>query len=107
MDIIQWPVKRQGILCIEQTSAQLARHMKHPGQANGAERFQPIGILNVDGYYDALLIFVNHMVAQGLLKYTHASLLMVESDAGALLERFASFEAQPHDKLLNRGRAQG
>jgi hypothetical protein len=33
--------------------------------------------------------------------------LMVESNATALLGRFDSFEAQPHNKLLNRVREQG
>lgn len=68
---------------------------------------KPIGVLNVDAYYDALLGFIQHMVAQGFLKPKHASLLLVEPDARALLGRFASFEADPHDKLLNRVRTQG
>jgi uncharacterized protein (TIGR00730 family) len=67
---------------------------------------KPIGILNVDGYYDALLAFMQHTITQGFLKPNHASLLMVETEPPALLNRFASFEAQPHDKLLNQVRAQ-
>jgi hypothetical protein len=45
-------------------------------------------------------------VTQGFLKAQQATLLMVEAEAPALLDRFASFEAQPHDKLLNRVRAE-
>ncbi|MFI4939325.1 MAG: TIGR00730 family Rossman fold protein [Burkholderiales bacterium] len=67
---------------------------------------KPIGILNVGGYYDALLGFMQHMVMQGFLKTQHASLLSVESEASALLNRFAAFEAQPHNKVLNRVRAE-
>lgn len=67
---------------------------------------KPIGVLNVDGYYDALLAFIQHMVTQGFLKPQQASLLMVEAEASSLLDRFQSFEAQPHDKLLNRVRAE-
>jgi uncharacterized protein (TIGR00730 family) len=66
---------------------------------------KPIGILNADGYYDGLLAFLQHMVAQGFLKMPQADLLMVESNATALLKRFDNFEAQPHDKLLNRVRS--
>jgi uncharacterized protein (TIGR00730 family) len=68
---------------------------------------KPIGVLNVDGYYDALLAFIQHTVAQGFLKTHQADLLMVESNVTALLGRFDSFEAQPHNKLLNRVREQG
>jgi hypothetical protein len=32
---------------------------------------------------------------------------MVESDVAALLHRFETFEAEPHDKFLNRVREQG
>ena len=68
---------------------------------------KPIGVLNVDGYYDALLAFLQHTVQQGFLRPQHASLLMVESDVAALLHRFETFEAEPHDKFLNRVREQG
>ena len=68
---------------------------------------KPIGVLNVEGYYDTLLAFIQHSADQGFLKTQHASLLMVESDASTLLHRFDTFEAQPHDKLLNRVRTEG
>jgi len=68
---------------------------------------KPIGILNIDGYYDGLLSFVRQMTAQGFLKEKHADLLMVESTPAALLGRFAAFEAQAHDTALNRVRTQG
>jgi uncharacterized protein (TIGR00730 family) len=68
---------------------------------------KPIGVLNVDGYYDALLAFLQHTVQQGFLRTQHASLLMVEPDVAALLRRFETFDAEPHDKFLNRVREQG
>jgi uncharacterized protein (TIGR00730 family) len=68
---------------------------------------KPIGLLNAGGYYDALLSFIAHMVEQGFLRKPQASLLMVAGDAAALLHQFDNFEAQPHDKLLNRVRSEG
>ena len=68
---------------------------------------KPIGVLNVDGYYDALLAFLQHTVQQGFLRPQHEGLLMVEPDVTALLHRFETFEAEPHDKFLNRVREQG
>ena len=68
---------------------------------------KPIGVLNVDGYYEALLAFLQHTVQQGFLRPQHEGLLMVEPDVTALLHRFETFEAEPHDKFLNMVREQG
>jgi uncharacterized protein (TIGR00730 family) len=62
---------------------------------------KPIGILNTDGYYDALLGFVSHMVEQGFVRAEQAKLLMSAPDPQALLARFDAFEVVPHDKFLN------
>lgn len=49
---------------------------------------KPIGVLNVDGYYDGLITFVRHATEQELVRPQHAALMMVENDAEALLRRF-------------------
>jgi uncharacterized protein (TIGR00730 family) len=66
---------------------------------------KPIGLLNVSGFYDGLIGFLRHTVAQGFLSAEQASLLMYESDADALLERFKAFRAAPHEKLLEPAEA--
>lgn len=48
---------------------------------------QPIGLLNVDGYYDALLRFMSHSVDEGFLAPTQHALLQVDTDPAALLDR--------------------
>ncbi len=68
---------------------------------------KPIGVLNTDGYYDALLGFVAHMVEQGFLRAEQAKLLMTEADPQALLARFDAFEVVPHDKFLNLVNSEG
>jgi uncharacterized protein (TIGR00730 family) len=50
---------------------------------------KPIGLLNVDGYYDGLVSFVRHATEQELVRPQHAALMMVENDAETLLRRFA------------------
>lgn len=67
---------------------------------------KPIGILNTEGYYDALLGFVTHMVEQGFVKADQAKLLMSAPDPQALLARFDNFEVVPHDKFLNLVRSE-
>jgi uncharacterized protein (TIGR00730 family) len=48
---------------------------------------KPIGLLNVNGFWDGLSNFVGHMVAQGFVRPAHAELLMVEPDPQALVRR--------------------
>lgn len=50
---------------------------------------QPIGLLNVDGYYDDLLRFMRNTVAEGFLSATQFDTLQVGSDAPELLQRLA------------------
>jgi len=50
---------------------------------------KPIGLLNVDGYYDALLRFMQHTVAEGFLSTEQHQVLQVGKDPEALLDRLA------------------
>lgn len=50
---------------------------------------QPIGLLNVDGYYDALLRFMAGTVEQGFLSVQQHAALQVGQDAVELLLRLA------------------
>ena len=63
---------------------------------------KPIGLLNVDGFYDGLIAFTRHMVAEGFLKPAHAALMMHEADPGTLLGRFIAFVPDRTHKLLKR-----
>jgi uncharacterized protein (TIGR00730 family) len=48
---------------------------------------KPIGVLNVEGYYDALLEFLRHAAQEGFIRPQHWDLLIVESAPELLLER--------------------
>lgn len=48
---------------------------------------KPIGLLNVNGFYDKLVAFVAHMVDEGFVKPAHAALFIVEDDPAALVRR--------------------
>jgi hypothetical protein len=50
---------------------------------------KPCGLLNVAGFYDPLVAFLDHAVRERFLKPPHRSLLIVESDAGVLVDRLA------------------
>src|SRR5690606_16310762 len=41
---------------------------------------KPCGLLNVNGFYDPLVSFLDHMVRQGFLSRAHRSMVVVEAD---------------------------
>ena len=54
---------------------------------------KPCGVLNVAGYYDRLGSFLEHAEREGFVKPAHRAMLLVASDASALLDRFDAYEA--------------
>ncbi|HEY8852281.1 MAG TPA: TIGR00730 family Rossman fold protein [Gemmatimonadaceae bacterium] len=73
------------------TWAQLGMHAK------------PCGLLNVAGYFDQLLEFLDHAVAERFVRDVHRSMVVVESDPAALLARFESYEPPRVVKWINAG----
>jgi len=55
---------------------------------------KPCGVLNVDGYYDALLAWTAHAVHEGLIREGHKKLLIAETEIGELLDELASWTFQ-------------
>lgn len=51
---------------------------------------KPVGVLNVDGFYDGLLAFLDHTVQQGFLKPVHRSLLLTSTDPDDLVSQLIS-----------------
>lgn len=68
--------------------------------------YKPIGLLNVEGFYDGLITFLQHLVSQRFLQPAHAKLLMHEAQAADLLARFAAFRPERSIKILPRAVAQ-
>ncbi|MEK6728717.1 MAG: TIGR00730 family Rossman fold protein, partial [Planctomycetota bacterium] len=46
---------------------------------------KPIGLLNVDGYFDLLLAFLNHVLQERFIQPKHHQLLVISSDPETLL----------------------
>ncbi|MDX1530280.1 MAG: TIGR00730 family Rossman fold protein [Rhodothermales bacterium] len=53
---------------------------------------KPVGLLNAAGYFDALLRFLDHGVAEGFVRQTHRALLLSDGDPDRLLDRMAAYE---------------
>lgn len=60
---------------------------------------KPIGLLNVDGFYDQLLAFVNTATHTGFIKPAHRDMLIVDTNPDNLLESFKAYVPQNIDKL--------
>jgi hypothetical protein len=63
---------------------------------------KPIGLLNVNGYYNFLLKQLDVMIEEGFLKKENRGLLLVSEDIGELLEKMENYQPIHHDKWLNR-----
>ncbi|MGB7358923.1 MAG: TIGR00730 family Rossman fold protein [Mycobacterium sp.] len=53
---------------------------------------KPVGLLDVGGYYRHLCLFIDTMVAEGLLRLPYREMLIVESDINRLLDRYSGYE---------------
>ncbi len=53
---------------------------------------KPVGFLNVDGYYDHLIKFLDHIMEEKFMKYEHRHNVIVESDPKKLLQAMMNFK---------------
>ena len=63
---------------------------------------KPVGLLNVNGFYDHLLKQLDVMVEEGFLKSEDRGLVLVADTIEELMEKMLSFKASYHEKWLNR-----
>jgi uncharacterized protein (TIGR00730 family) len=71
------------------TWAQLGLHRK------------PIGILNINGYYDSLIALIQDMVNRGFLKEINQQMLLVSDDIEDLLTKMNSYVAPDVPKWIS------
>jgi uncharacterized protein (TIGR00730 family) len=77
--------------CEVLTWAQLGMHAK------------PCGLLNVDGYFDHLITFLDHSVEERFFRPEHRAMVLLETDPETLLNRFASYRPPRLEKWIDRG----
>lgn len=64
---------------------------------------KPCGLLNVAGYFDPLLEFLDRAVAEKFVREAHRAMVIVESDPEKLLARFESYDPPRVVKWVNAG----
>jgi hypothetical protein len=73
------------------TWAQLGYHRK------------PCALLNVAGFYDRLISFLDDVVERGFVKPVHRSMLIVEDEPAALIRAIRGYEPPAVDKWIRAG----
>ena len=61
---------------------------------------KPMGLLNVNGFYDPLLALFDHAVGEGFLRPQNRAMALVETDGERLLAAMQSYRAEPVSKWL-------
>ncbi len=56
---------------------------------------KPVGLLNVAGYFDGLLAWLDHAVREGFIKQKHRELLAISTDAEELLDILSGHQPSP------------
>jgi uncharacterized protein (TIGR00730 family) len=64
---------------------------------------KPCGLLNVAGYFDPLMTFLDRAVEERFVRDVHRRMVVVESDPRKLLERFEAYDPPKVVKWLNAG----
>jgi len=59
---------------------------------------KPIGILNVNGYYDHILAHINHMVKEGFLKNFHGDRIRIDENPDQLIAKMKGQKIEYVDK---------
>jgi uncharacterized protein (TIGR00730 family) len=53
---------------------------------------KPCGLLNVEGYFDRLIGFIDHAVQESFIEPAYRSLFVTDAQPGPLLDKLASYE---------------
>ena len=61
---------------------------------------KPIGLLNVEDYFERLYGFFSHMVAEGFLAEDHRNMVIIEENPARLLEKMENFTPLSVSKWL-------
>jgi len=63
---------------------------------------KPIGLLNINGFYDDLIAMGKKMVAKGFLSQENFQLLLVDTTVSGLLDKMNNFSPPPAPKWLKQ-----
>jgi predicted Rossmann-fold nucleotide-binding protein len=62
---------------------------------------KPFGLLNIAGFYDHLMAFLDHTTAEGFIRPKHRELVIVENEPEKILARLKHFQPLNEVKWVN------
>ncbi len=63
---------------------------------------RPIGLLDVEGFFQPLVAHLDRAVAEGFVRPQHRAMVVIEREAAPLLDRFAAYRPPRVGKWLER-----
>jgi len=61
---------------------------------------KPVGLLNINGFYDQLNIFLENMVNEGFLDKKNKKMLIIEDSTDTLLKKFEAYQHPDVEKII-------
>ncbi len=63
---------------------------------------KPIALLNVGGYFDPMLMFIEHMATEGFIKMEHRAAVLVKNEVDELLDMLLNYQPPPLEKWIKK-----
>jgi predicted Rossmann-fold nucleotide-binding protein len=56
---------------------------------------KPVGILNISGFFDHLLAFMDHATKEGFIRQASRDIILSDAEPAALIEKLSAYKAPP------------
>ena len=63
---------------------------------------KPVGLLNINGFFDATLLQLDKMVAEGFLKQTNRNMLLIGTSIDELMQKMNNYKAPEISHVINK-----
>lgn len=62
---------------------------------------KPVALLNIKGYFDPLVHFIEHMATEGFIKPVHRQAVLVKDDVDTLLDTIVAYQPPQLEKWID------
>ena len=63
---------------------------------------KPIGLLNLEGFFDPLLLMLDHAVGEKFLRHEHRNMLLADDDFKQLFQKLETYQPVKAEKWIER-----
>jgi uncharacterized protein (TIGR00730 family) len=63
---------------------------------------KPIALLNIGGYFDPMLAFIEHMATEGFIKPEHRRAVLVKNEVDDLLDTLLTYQPPQLEKWIKK-----